>query len=378
MSSRTPLDIPELLGNCLISLADHPGTLLACSLVARSWVDTTQSLLFRAPHRTAHTFSYSDDAVLCFCDALNCSYRLIRHVRELSIIESEIQVSTLQMLCSIPFTRLEILSVAANDPPQLAGICRPLLALPSLQTLNLTTGSRFAPCLHFLTLCPSIQHLRLLYDGPDDEPPTLPLQAHPIRLKSLSLNFLHHTDYVRPQSLHPTAFPLVDLSNLKALEIVEEKYIDWQTLSLATRQSIKFYDVHLWDSPGINLSLFPNLSVLRIVGTGETWSPIISTLRTLSDTEPPRQSIQTLVLNVQSMDMQFERDNCAPLDRLLCSATLSRAGIQFEMDSEWNNNALEESLRKAFLAVVAQKRFQIVSRSWAMRQSWRKDVIDSL
>ncbi|KAK6980896.1 hypothetical protein R3P38DRAFT_463639 [Favolaschia claudopus] len=169
-----------------------------------------------------------------------------------------------------------------------------------------------------------------------------------MRLKSLSLNFLHHTDYARPQSLHPTAFPLVGLSDLKMLEIVEEKYIDWQTLSLATRQSIKFYDVHLWDSPGINLSLSPNLSVLQIVVTGETWSPISSTLRTLSDTESPIQSIQTLVLNVQYMDIQFERDDCAPLDRHLCSATLSRAGIQSEVDLK-QNNALEESLRKAFL-----------------------------
>ncbi|KAK7060045.1 hypothetical protein R3P38DRAFT_2839076 [Favolaschia claudopus] len=376
MSSPTPLDIPELLENCLAPLAEDPGTLLACSLVARSWVDTTQSLLFRAPHRTTHTFSYSDDKVLSFCGALTRSPHLVRYVRELSIMEYEIQVFTVQTLCSVSFTHLKKLLLGANLTKS-AELFHQLLALPSLQTLSLITGSRIAPCLRFLALCPSIRHFRLSYGGPDDEPPISPPHSHPIRLKSLSLDFARDAKYTRPQSLHPTAVPLIDLSNLKALEIVEETFVDWDTLPLSARHSIKFYDVHNWDSPGINLSLFPNLSVLRIVVTGETWSPIISTLSTLSEADSPMQSIQILVLNVQYTGMQFERDNCAPLDRLLCSPPLSRAGIQFEVNSNWNND-LDESLRRSFLAVVAQKRFQMVYRSSEMIQSWRTDVVDSL
>ncbi|KAK7047060.1 hypothetical protein R3P38DRAFT_3176539 [Favolaschia claudopus] len=115
------------------------------------------------------------------------------------------QVSTLQILCSIPFTRLEIMSVDANasDTPKLAESC--------------------------------------------------PFNAVKITIPEFSTSY-----GLRPAAeFASNGVSLVGLSDLKMLEIVEEKYIDWQTLSLATRQSIKFYDVHLWDSPGINLSLSP-------------------------------------------------------------------------------------------------------------------------
>ncbi|KAJ7511209.1 hypothetical protein B0H11DRAFT_2269000 [Mycena galericulata] len=114
---------PELVEHCIGLLAENVHgrarrlVLMSCALVARSWVNVAQSALLRAPHVTNY-FLLDDDRsqhpLVRLHETLHTFPHLTHHVRDLSldlIVDSLITQTTLDNICTLPFTHLESVSL---------------------------------------------------------------------------------------------------------------------------------------------------------------------------------------------------------------------------------------------------------------------------
>ncbi|KAK7000527.1 hypothetical protein R3P38DRAFT_3056041, partial [Favolaschia claudopus] len=371
MNSKNPLHVQELLDNTINFLSDSPATLLSCSLVARSWVYAAQSNLFRAPHVTTEAFfNHRNGVEREFCAVLTESPHLLRHVRELFIEEDEGDPDgVIARLCLLPFPRLETLIVGIDHLPRWSETFRPILSLRTLRTLDLSMGGGISPCIYFLTLCPSIQHLRLRCSGEDEKTPVVPHTLPLVQLKSLSVYFGTETYAEERHRLDPVGFYPFDLSKLKALAILTEYLVDLETLPNEARVGIQLLE--LSGSPsyrGVDLSGFTNLKIICLAFAHQS-SSVARTVATIS-TLP---CLQTVVFALGSSLLNFnsiERKNIQEIDEIMSSLTNLPEPVQFEIHPTTLD--VEKYLRALFPLLVAKNKFAIVYRSPDMEESWRR------
>ncbi|KAK6969134.1 hypothetical protein R3P38DRAFT_3505249 [Favolaschia claudopus] len=116
MDRQTPLNVPEVLDHCISFVPIPSPDLLACSLVARSWVYAAQSRLFRAPHITNIRFYDQEEIVWRFHSSLVSSPHLFCLVRELALGSSLFDHATIAAFCEVSFTHLECLTLWMPEP----------------------------------------------------------------------------------------------------------------------------------------------------------------------------------------------------------------------------------------------------------------------
>ncbi|KAK7000521.1 hypothetical protein R3P38DRAFT_3056004 [Favolaschia claudopus] len=378
MNSQNPLHVQELLDNTIDFLSDSPATLLSCSIVARSWVYAAQSNLFRAPHVTTEAFfNHRTGIEREFCDVLTESPHLLRHVRELFIEEDDGDPEgVIARLCRLPFPRLETLIVGINHPLRWSETFRPILSLRTLRTLDLSTGGGFSPCVYFLTLCPSIQHLRLHCSGEDEKTPVVPHTLPLVQLKSLSVYFSTETYAEERHRLDPVGFYPFDLSKLKALAILTEYLVDLETLPNDARvASIQLLELNgLPSRRGVDLWGFTNLKILCLPFDHQLSNVCltIATISTLPRLETVLFAMGTSLLNFN----RIERKSIQEIDEIMSSLTNIPNPVQFEIRPTTLD--AEKCLRAVFPLLVAKNKFGIVYRSLDMEESWRRELIDTL
>ncbi|KAK6966517.1 hypothetical protein R3P38DRAFT_2672861 [Favolaschia claudopus] len=164
---RNPLYIQELLDRCIDFLAESTPSLLACALVARSWVYTAQSRIFRAPHVTLledHPSREEDARLLDFQNTLIAFPHLVRHVHELCLSHS-LHNTTVEKLCNIPFSHLETLLLELTghtDISWLKSSINPLYSLRTLRSLSLDLTVGYPCAVPLLEgFLPTIDHLEV-------------------------------------------------------------------------------------------------------------------------------------------------------------------------------------------------------------------------
>ncbi|KAJ7797209.1 hypothetical protein B0H14DRAFT_61090 [Mycena olivaceomarginata] len=169
MDQPSPLDVGELLENCIAHLS-NARDLKSCSLVSRRWVYTAQSQLFRAPSRlTLRRVNIGgniteDISWSTFLDILDDSPHLIRHVRCLTTGSLWIYTPEFSRICLFPFTHLHEINVMCHyrlSPPFIAAL-QQLFSLPSLRRVGLDGVFSREDFIRLWDLCsPGITHLSL-------------------------------------------------------------------------------------------------------------------------------------------------------------------------------------------------------------------------
>jgi hypothetical protein len=247
----SPLDIQELVNHCITLAADdmpacRTPTLLACALVARSWVETAQSLLFRAPHvARIDLWDPSRGSPLAKLHrTLDTSPHLLRHVRDLNIfliVDSVVKLPSFMKFCDLPFTHVETISIFIRrdlGKGYSRGI-RKLFSLPTPVSLRLDAAiydvSSLAQIWEFCS--PSIRHLELIADIELLDEPWAQIADFipevPIQLDSLRVVFNSELDHI---DVYPFALYPFDLSHLKALSIRDNTGVPWQRFNFETIQ----------------------------------------------------------------------------------------------------------------------------------------------
>ncbi|KAK6981592.1 hypothetical protein R3P38DRAFT_3113771 [Favolaschia claudopus] len=287
MAHQNPLKIAEIVDICFEFLSGSTSDLLQYSTVAHSWVDATQSRLFRVPHATNPQFPFSFKIQVKFLKALNDTPRLACYVRELNIHVRGMTNS----LCELPFTRLEGLSLFAEGHFPIRYIL-----VPSVRYLNLSTCYQEKSLVSFWTRCPpSIEHLEYC-------PRSLQLAddlsacdtASPVQLKSLRLDVRENVSVAfSPRILFP-----FDLSKLKALSLQAGMSQICESIDTLSIEILEIDFQHASES--WNLASFPSLTTLRI-NTGQGLLRIAA--RTLGSITP-QQKIRSICISVDTKWMQ--------------------------------------------------------------------------
>ncbi|KAK6969351.1 hypothetical protein R3P38DRAFT_3146395 [Favolaschia claudopus] len=305
---RNPLEIQELLDDCIGLLHASTSALLACALVARSWVNTAQANLFRNPLASTPEFASSNVRVLQFLHALHSNPILARRVHELDLIVNHLNVhpSTLDNMGTLDFANLRRLYIDIEEhiAPELV---EPLLSSPCLQYLHLRTPETFTALARVWECCsPTIRHFDLVCR---EEHAQVPPTAHPIYLKSLCLTPRQWDDTcpLQPRSrlLHP-----FDLSQLTAIAIDEAVSVPWDSICA---ENIEILDVNGVPDPEhffgtkMDLTVLPNLRILRIQFLGMIKVGMLDCLAPIILAAP---HLHTLVLALVS---EYDNDSKAQL-----------------------------------------------------------------
>ncbi|KAK6969121.1 hypothetical protein R3P38DRAFT_3298763 [Favolaschia claudopus] len=267
MDRQTPLNVPEVLDHCISFVPIPSADLLACSLVAHSWVYAAQSRLFRAPHITNIRFPYNQEIIRRFHSSLVSSRHLVGLVRELDLGSTFMfDSATIAAFCKVSFTHLECLTLGMHGrvPKEQASPIPSLFSAASLRRLEvsvLSVDCFISDCQHLLKhFSPAIQHLDMhfnlstksIHPPADTSVPTL---------TSLRL----WVDSIRePAALDPV-LSYFNLSELKAIciDASSDVTFPWNKIALDT---IQILDVSIMDESTTfgDLGRFANLRFLRV------------------------------------------------------------------------------------------------------------------
>ncbi|KAK6981639.1 hypothetical protein R3P38DRAFT_3460291 [Favolaschia claudopus] len=210
--------------------------------------------------------------------------RLARHVHDLWVVASHAE-----KLCHLNFTRLKCLSVVSYDP--LPEAFRHLLSLPTLHYLEFITFNRREPAFPppWKYCSTTIQHLTLFCVDLSDLThafPIIPGIQH-IRLKSLWLDVDAGSETLNDLALFP-----FDFSAIQALGITARIAVPQVRFSTWTVQILVLYLTRGDDIHNLDLSSFPNLTILRICLGSSLPPSLLTTLATIV----PSQRIHTIAL----------------------------------------------------------------------------------
>ncbi|KAJ7021208.1 hypothetical protein C8F04DRAFT_1314949 [Mycena alexandri] len=389
-----PLHIPELVEHCIGLLAENLYgshrrlALMSCALVARSWVNAAQSALLRAPHITNHLLldeDRSERLLVLFHETLHNFPHLTHHVRDLSldvIVDCLITQTTLDNICALPFIHLESVSLFLRKDLDYESALQQLFSHPTLLRIKLDTPvSNLLFFAEIWNRCsPKIRHLELFarfnlwhpHWRRDD-----PTCSVPIQLESLQMVFERDEGlaYLRDADVYPWAIYPFDLSHLKALSIRDQKGVPLERFV----KTIRVLDVY--DTAGeqaIDLSTFPNLSVLRI-SLNESISPMmLSTLSTVASS-----SIRTIIIDlnfydgIQGYRRSLRKSEYPALDSILSTLPMPNPPtIEFEVTVD--GNSTHETVMKSFPALKARNLLRLVRRREDVSDTWWKDFVDSV
>ncbi|KAK6988313.1 hypothetical protein R3P38DRAFT_3444445, partial [Favolaschia claudopus] len=225
-----PLNIPELLNECLAYYHSSPGDLAAFALVARCWVAVAQLHLYRAPNPSSSSFRGGNFRLRAnqLYQTLSTNADLCSMVRELTLNEHHIG-DGLDKIATVQLTHLRTLSITLTElrqtqpTPALAHI----LAQPMLCALYFTSYRYSFPSFNvcWKHCSPNVRHLEIDTNFPSYKTTgSATLQLESLRL-GLSMGILEH---VHP--LHYSDFYPFDLSKLKALSIYLQLPVCWNDL----------------------------------------------------------------------------------------------------------------------------------------------------
>ncbi|KAK7052758.1 hypothetical protein R3P38DRAFT_2861781 [Favolaschia claudopus] len=382
----SPLEIQELLDICIGLLSGGcTADLLACALVARSWVNAAQAGLFRIPIplRPVTDFSYfSDSRASKFIYSLRSNPSLIRHVQELDVYVGEsgkyaVHAQTFEDLCTVQFTHLKRFSLeihASFDWHSTA--VSGLVALPSLEYLNISTRDQtFGSLAHIWDCCsPTIRHLHIDCEEGGELPPST---GQTVCLKSLRLGVWSGTSPYEPRSrlLHP-----FDLSSLKAIGIQEGVSVPWNSINIG---SIEVLDVNgIPDLDHVDpLDVVPlaNLRILRIQLTHHYLD--VSNLEFLGPIMEFSPYLHTIIIVVMNKFEEDEENEGIPENisalLALASGLVTRPLIELEYDYE---DYTEDEARALVPNLTERDMLHFVGSSFErnrpeMERSWWRSVI---
>ncbi|KAK7034412.1 hypothetical protein R3P38DRAFT_3496972 [Favolaschia claudopus] len=115
-AALTPLNIPELLNECLAYYHSSPGDLAAFALVARCWVAVAQLHLYRAPNPSSSSFRGGNFRLRAnqLYQTLSTNADLCSMVRELTLNEHHIG-DGLDKIATVQLTHLRTLSITLTE-----------------------------------------------------------------------------------------------------------------------------------------------------------------------------------------------------------------------------------------------------------------------
>ncbi|KAK7030141.1 hypothetical protein R3P38DRAFT_2933373 [Favolaschia claudopus] len=374
MKPPSPLDVQELVDLCIDHLFDDPESLISCSLVAHSWVQSAQAKLFCAPHLTNYRVISSDCIALKLHRVLNTSPHLLRHVRSMLLVENRLHYTTDAKLSQLGFSRLDTLSLQIVNTINNEIHIGSLMRYPNLRRLRCLFVLGFSECARYMeNFSSTVEHLdlecfhwELIHFNVPIDSQTVPR----IQLKSLYLNLLDKPK--QPQRLWPTALYPFGLGRLKYLGVWRARLIQWDTIPHETNQSIEELQIGIEDTERVDLSPLIHLRTLHLI------------LLSPSNVIPPgcRYTITSLTahhcVNVITLwvgDLEFEEDDeSRRLDLALATLPLEpRPTVEFE--SSIKEEGREESLKRLFPKLVAQNQFRIVYCPWPVSEIGRRIML---
>ncbi|KAJ7486767.1 hypothetical protein FB451DRAFT_1228002 [Mycena latifolia] len=288
-----PLDIQELLDQCIEFLGDSHSDLKACALVSRSWTSPAQARIFR----TIEVISASPDLSWTrLLQVLRRSPHLIRHVERLllrspQMVQSSswrvmewtpLAIQSFSALCELPFTQLRHFSIhhPAVAPLEVGIALQQLLTLPTIERLSLILSLHPWVFVQLWDRCSSrLRHLKIC--SPEISPHGVPLprsRSPRIALESLRIVSVASLRNWLGDDLSP-----IDLSGLKMLsvDVGDEQILRWPNLTPALR-TIEVLDFTPWVEV-VDLSALPNLVLIRMtVEIGHMWQTARATLATIA------------------------------------------------------------------------------------------------
>ncbi|KAK7036269.1 hypothetical protein R3P38DRAFT_2911190, partial [Favolaschia claudopus] len=383
MEQSSPLDIQELLDHCIGLLADSPPDLLACCLVARSWVQMAQSHLFRAPHITNLKFE-KDEVALKFFLTLVASPHLIRHVRELDLDCSNgtNPSDKYRAISSIVFTHLETVVLMVDEQPRedTEETITRLMGLPTLRRLGYTHrhfNSPISNSAYLLNHCsPSIRHLEVFLTIERGDSLNFVHDVVPhICIQSLRLNGrVDPLDNPRTLSLDKMLRPF-NFSELKALNL--DGVLRFHEDKIPKSQ-IKILNIDSgWPerhSTPTELGAFTGLWYLHLSVQGEDpRTSVIPTLHSLTC------SIHTIVIS--ALSSPYPPLSGFVLEQMAVDYyTLIQHPMRPRTASQRRKTAFQPEIGNFFPKLVARNLFRTVwcsGHSQAISARWR-EVVDQL
>ncbi|KAK6966984.1 hypothetical protein R3P38DRAFT_3245024 [Favolaschia claudopus] len=331
MGRRSPLDVAELLHLTISFFAGSTPDLLACAL----GVYAAQSILFRAPHRT--------------------NARLMRGHPE-------------GRLCTIPFTRLESVTLCMPASAEMQNLLVPPVEQQSLRPLALMADYIFwgwEPWFTLLQHCsPTIRHLKL----------ALPLPSQQDSPSLISLPRLKSFGFIPMGSSGPTlhlalVLNLLDIPPLEALMVQSGRFvsIDWEEIP-NTVLALSVDIDHASDC--LNLARFRNLRILRLYFDNMLPLVIFPTLQTIASS----QRIDTIVVSLGYKYSPVDEEKCMELDSVLASPPLS--GLRIVEIEEWTSWPSNFDISQLFPALLDKNLLKHVCRSsYTLLEWWQVQVL---
>ncbi|KAJ7662814.1 hypothetical protein DFH06DRAFT_1325164 [Mycena polygramma] len=317
---HNPFTVAELLDHLMSFLHDSALDLIACALVSRSWVQPAQSYLFSRIRLVDPSHRAYKNMIMWrrLQDTLKASPHLVEYIRHLDLNIRLDEGPTFWEICGFPFTHLKEIEIYyATDlhKSHARALCQ-LFSRPLLRRVRLTGSS------------PKARHFRKMFERCSTELKHLQLrccirvplrdltapQSRPaVPLTSLRIGLAGEVDHRFLSALHP-----FDLAHLKVLSLHGHVRIHWnevaQALTAVEILCLTLKQTH-W---GLDLSVFPNLSHLRIT-TARGFDKAIEAdnMRTLLSTIA---SVPSIHISIYFVDMK--REVCEIVDAALCGLPL--------------------------------------------------------
>ncbi|KAJ7347169.1 hypothetical protein DFH08DRAFT_960519 [Mycena albidolilacea] len=276
---------------------------------------------------------------------------------------------TVGKICNLPFTHLESASLCLTPSFPPTELQR-LLSSGTLRRLKLAIYiHHFDTFMQIWDRCsPLIRHLKLDCRRCIGQPlPPFPSSVVPIPLHSLRAVFWGASASLRrEQQICPWALYPFDLTHLKALSLLDEIPIQWETIPTKT---VRFLELHATNyATAVDLGSFPQLAVIRIA-LDEHLAPMV--LTTLSTIEPLHR-IHTILLDFSYHGL--DETDCAQLDSTL--STLPLNPLPTVMFTDGYDRY--EIARGCFPRLMERNMLQFVAREEDAGDIWWENVVKQL
>ncbi|KAK6984974.1 hypothetical protein R3P38DRAFT_3102431 [Favolaschia claudopus] len=334
------MKVQELLDRTIGFLADNTTDLLACALVAHSWLHPSQSALLYAPHKhlgpNLHIPGIFGKQWQRLYNTLVSWPHLLPLVRHVFLEPNRLHAQNVKRICGLAFTRLKSVKVDVPKPDKaLRKSLQLLLGRNSLRHLDLYLSCSIVDCMeilqqhrrwtamHYLELAVPFTPSQLLAfrTNPPQSPSHLPVVA---------LNLLFWV----PFGLHqpednwalrtPSLLYAFEMAQLRALRL----QYDWDIMlewDPVPDNAIEVLDILIHDTltSSLNLSDFPHLRFLRLEIPSDVPAIIFPTLRSIALS----QHLQTLVICMGSVSSSNE-PRLVELDEILASLLISTLELE--------------------------------------------------
>ncbi|KAJ6525836.1 hypothetical protein DFH09DRAFT_1188257 [Mycena vulgaris] len=297
----SPLNVPELLSDCISHLQESTADLAACAVVSRSWTYAAQSHLFRNifislqwPLTTP--LPCLNQRCSRFLEMTSTSPHLSRFVLCLELYPEALSPENFAALLKLPFPKLRTLRILSLRPLTLALVAgmKQLLSLPSLEYYG--DPSIFQHI--WKRLSPSVKGIELICPGLDSSL-LAPMLAAPLKIESLKVR--GSRGIVRWLASDRCAF---DFSHLRALHLGNNSGLLHAPAFIAAAKTLELLEIDARRGTyAIDLSPYTRLEFLHIFcGSDEHLPKVFETLRTI----PRRNRIEKQLAVLRTFQGKLE------------------------------------------------------------------------